>query len=324
MTLEVWEMIGKNKSVRTYKPSDKLVLPYCNLGVEIELENFTKGIPAVSPLWNITDDGSLRNHGYEFRFQEPLFGEDVTSALEDIEEKMSSQKPLPECSKRTSVHVHLDVRDLTGQQLINLIVVYFIFEKAIVAYHKNVREDNNFCLPYYKATHKLSHISSIFSSIKSKDKNIRNLLGDMDKYNAFNLKAVSDKGTIEFRHMPGSYNAEAIIEWINIILCLKKYAMNNEHEVVEIAEKMSADGPINFLYDVFGKELGNKLLCDNLARGMYDGVRLIQDAIHMKDFGSSDDSFFNVKEKKFSSLMEKVITDKEYAESMLNEMYSGE
>lgn len=324
MALEVWEIVGKNKSVRTYKPSDKLVLPYCNLGVEIELENFINGVPIISPLWNITDDGSLRNQGYEFRFQEPLFGEDVVSALKNIEEKMSSHKPLPECSKRTSVHVHLDVRDLTGQQLINLIVVYFIFEKAIVSYHKNVREDNNFCLPYYKAQHKISTISSIFNSIKTQNKDSRALLGDMDKYSAFNLRAVYEKGTVEFRHMPGSYNAEVILEWINIILCLKKYAMNNEQEIVAIAEKMSADGPLNFLYEVFGREIGNKLLCDNIARGMYDGVRLIQDAIYMKDFGKSDDSFFDGGKKKFSSLMEKAITDKEYAESMLNEMYSGE
>ena len=47
-----------------------------------------------------------------------------------------------------------------------------------------------------------------------------------------NLVPITSKGTIEFRHLAGTKDIKRIITWINLILCLKKFALKNSPDYI--------------------------------------------------------------------------------------------
>jgi hypothetical protein len=237
-----------------------------------------------------------------------------------VEEYCRGLDPQPVASKRTSVHVHLDVRDMTGEQLVNLLLLYFVFEKPLLHYHKNIRDNNIFCLPYHKAESVVENLAEVIYFIrKGKKTEVRNALGNIGKYSALNIGAVRSKGSVEFRHMGGTYDSEAILEWINIILSLKAAALALKEDPVAITESMSVQGPPGFLYSVFGGDLGEKLLYDDITNDMFSGVRLGQDALYVDSLWDSHDSFTTKGE--LSELLLSKAKDKELAIKLAKENF---
>ena len=97
------------------------------VGIEIEVENMGNGNYVPAYYWQVKEDGSLRNNGVEFT-SIPLRASQVEYAL-DVYNRSVTQNNTPDYSPRTSVHVHLNIRDLTWDQLKNLIILYCLFEK---------------------------------------------------------------------------------------------------------------------------------------------------------------------------------------------------
>jgi hypothetical protein len=52
------------------------------------------------------------------------------------------------------------------------------------------------------------------------------------KYTALNLLPIGRLGSVEFRHMPGTFNIQQIVNWIDLICCLKVYAYRNTLESI--------------------------------------------------------------------------------------------
>jgi hypothetical protein len=46
------------------------------------------------------------------------------------------------------------------------------------------------------------------------------------KYSAFNIAPVISQGSIEFRHHRGEYNPEVLINWVNMVLAMKRYTVS--------------------------------------------------------------------------------------------------
>ena len=65
---------------------------------------------------------------------QPLKGGDITRAMFGFKkvfllyEEAGNEPPI--CSPRTSVHIHIDVRDLEVQQLKKLFLLYAVFEET--------------------------------------------------------------------------------------------------------------------------------------------------------------------------------------------------
>lgn len=194
------------------------------VGIEVEVENvnlnqFQSWVQNHNyPFWTPKADNSLRNNGMEF-ISPPMRGERIARSLLALK---ASLGPKVDFSTRTSIHVHLNVRDLTLEQLVSLALVYATVERLLFRWVGQNREKNIFCVPMYNTR----DLAGLYESVLAKLKK-----GISYKYSALNMNTccihhdVPLYGTVEFRHMYGTLDVPKLITWINFIFSIKKMAM---------------------------------------------------------------------------------------------------
>lgn len=201
------------------------------LGIEIETENAHIG--ALSP-WAVTDDPSLRNHGKEYVSPPvtPVVARKMLIMLYSAFAKVAVSKR-PDFSWRTSIHVHLNMRNEKVQSFLNLLLLYSLFEDSLFDFIGEERKKSNFCVPLQE-----TDLSSHISRCLDESINIPDLISHWQKYSAFNPRPIvvndhssaggpgSGKGTIEFRHLEGTYDLNKVINWLNLILSLQNASRN--------------------------------------------------------------------------------------------------
>lgn len=228
-------------------PQDYIVSPTALIGIEVEVENITKYfVPEY--YWTAKEDGSLRNHGVEYT-SIPLRGHQVPHALTYLQKRMQDVDLKPDYSPRTSIHVHLNVRDMTWNQIKSLVLLYAIFERHFFNIAGTKREQSIFCVPLYK-TNQLSSLNTLETSVvhwfKYSAINLATVLGgnDVPKY-----------GTIEFRHLYGTGDKQIILNWINNIMKLREASrVYNYEELRNRIKTMNTSSEYTALYlDVFGE-----------------------------------------------------------------------
>lgn len=198
-------------------------LPKCLIGVEVEVEKVDGYINSSNYRWGweVIQDGSLRNHGLEFKTHYGITSEIVEKALIDLFKDI----PTAEFSARTSIHIHLDIRDLTVNQLTSLLYIYLLIEKLLYSFAGAKRYKNIFCVPLVD--------TNFHTFLAQSDSTFGHYLGNWTKYCGLNLLPISGFGTIEFRQLRGTSNIATIMKWIYIILMLKKYVMKNSFASIE-------------------------------------------------------------------------------------------
>ncbi len=234
------------------RPSDNAV------GIEIEVENLDMSDKYKLKLWNQVGDGSIVR-GVEF-VSKPIWGTAIKDALDEI--RVVFKKHDPYLSFRTSVHVHLNVLDMSPEQLEHFVFLYVMYEVPLFRLHEDWgRYDNIFCVPVRKSMKVQDGYALLLADLR------RNTVRPEYvgyKYSAFNPNSLALFGTMEFRHMGGTADMDRVDEWINILLQLKLAA----------DEGLTLDQPS----DVFGKYQG---LLDIRPQDIAEGLELI-DYITMK------------------------------------------
>lgn len=190
-------------------------------GVEIEVEG--TGLPTRINGWETVSEGSLRpvdgERGLEYIFDTPS---DYSGAVERIEaysKAMNKATSHPIFSTRTSVHVHVDVRDMTIVQWFNFIVLWGIFEEALIDYCGEERKGNLFCLSMKDA----EGIHAVLRTVLQ----TRRLAYSENaiRYSAVNIAATRKFGSLEFRCMRGTADKDVIVTWVDILRSLREAAM---------------------------------------------------------------------------------------------------
>lgn len=222
------------------------------VGIEIEVENI-KTHPGLSPHWIMKPDGSLRNNGMEF-VSIPLQVKQIQIAVESLYLNLNACNS-PDFSNRTSTHIHLNVRDMTRQQIETLIYMYCVFEKHFYSFAGHRRLNSIFCVPIFR-TNMLNSIPEVLYSFSPV----------WHKYCGLNLLPLLDHngtpgfGTIEFRHLYGTNNPREVLDWINNILCLRKAAMEIKLEdfLAEVRNMNTTSSYMSLYSQIFG-EVGLRL-----------------------------------------------------------------
>lgn len=211
--------LSKFEKENPFEPQFSVVDKNTYLGIEIEVENVQRWT-RYSPYWSMIEDGSLRNSGREF-ITPPIRAWRVEHALAQLFNRQLNQDI--DFSERTSVHIHMNVRTLTVEQLESLVITYLVFERSLFNFIEKRRFDNIFCVPLCET----SMGTQLHELILNHTPRFH-----WQKYTALNLLPISQKGTIEFRHLQGTKDIKKIMTWINFILCLKKFALRNDPEYV--------------------------------------------------------------------------------------------
>lgn len=268
------------------REASDLLLSNSHVGVEVELERMA-GVEGSFHHWSVDTDGSLRDAGLEFKFKEPFFGKDVVAALEELETKVDVHvsrhniSPARLMDEDTSVHVHVDVRDLSDNQLRTFILLSLVLEQVLFSYAAPERENNIFSLSVAKANMEARGMGYIVAALDGGPDSsaIYDTVRGASKYASINLAAIHSFGSIEFRAHRGEYKAKRLLEWINILLSIKKAAvaeMFDADRLVDIVQQ----SPIGIVRSVFGG-LSDKLITATTERDVMLGSKLLAEVLYI-------------------------------------------
>lgn len=232
------------------------VAPSALIGIEIEVENISS-CPPCDYYWKAKQDGSLRNNGIEFT-SIPLRAQQVPYALDYIERALADRGNKPDFSPRTSIHVHLNARDMTWDQVKLLVLLYAVFERHFFHMAGTKREQSIFCVPLYASNQMLNwHRLSDFVT-------------RWHKYNALNLgtliggQDMPSYGTIEFRHLYGTLDRRVLIPWINSILCLRQ--ASNDYKLEDMVERIKFMNTTSEYFKLYTEIFGELALTDKMIK----------------------------------------------------------
>lgn len=255
------------------KASNSLAVPDAKVGIEVEVEKcyMHEGDVPGTDLWSAKVDGSLRDNGMEFVTNGGLVGEQIEESVKwlcstAIKKKFSEGYP------RAGIHVHLDVTDMNSSgpyELATMLQTAMILEAPMFGFAGEHRRACGFCDAFSDSNHDFEHLSKVLFDWPN---NTKELLREdrhyLSKYQAINLLPISRYGTVEFRHLPTTFNPERILNWINIILSIKKFAMSYKGDVTVEAQRL---GPIEFCNLVLG-DWGKVLIPFCSERAHEDGI----------------------------------------------------
>ncbi len=273
------EVTGIITEPRTFAPSP--LLPTNDfVGVEVELEglSFENEMDFESNFWDVKSDPSLRGGGKEFVYLQPLNGQDVITSFEEFDtfiqwyENTFGYNQI-DCSERTSVHVHLDVRGMTSQQLLNLGLINMTFEPAFLKLFGPASADSNYCMPFSLGPDRFRLSSLMLDDQSSIMKGLAS-----SKYSSFNTLPVKSQGSVEFRIHTGTKNGTDIMNWVCVILYMKKYAMEMDVDWLKYPEYVSQLGMDQYVRKVF-KERSEQFLYQGYQEDLYTGTRVAQDTV---------------------------------------------
>jgi hypothetical protein len=273
----------KNKTPYVDQPLNQLFFwerrPKGEIGIEVEVEGgpwpdgqATNWIPHV--------DNSLRNGGIEYVVRQPVLRERVGAALETLNKYLADSNKV--FSYRTSIHVHVNVQDMTLRQWVNYIALFCIFEELLVNVVGPERAGNKFCLRFKDADASMRLLRQGIL-----DETLPNILGGDLKYASCNLRATVSHGTLEFRAMRGNLEVPFIKAWVDVLLALKDAAKVARDPSVFVQE-MSFLGPREFARKYLpANVITDSVLAqeDILSNSMYEGARLAQDVAYCIEWG---------------------------------------
>ena len=246
-----------------YTPTYTMVQPNYIFGVEVEVENvpYPEILPHHTSYWNITQDNSLRNAGYEF-VSMPLKAKYLENALNQLKNSLPNSADF---SPRTSVHVHMNVRDLTIEQISSLVILYITCENLLFNWVGHERDKSVFCIKLLETNYR-KDILHLLDSVSY-------IVHHWNKYTALNLHPICSIGTVEFRHMEGNIHIPRILTWINFLSCLKSYTkttsiqkllhtvmnLNSSSEYKPFLESVFKNLTINLLDNASDEDIQNAM-----------------------------------------------------------------
>lgn len=161
----------------------------------------------------VTQDNSLRNNGMEY-ITPPLTKKGQLDLLKLMKKNIKiGDEPF---SDRTSVHVHVNVLNLTMAELREFLYLYILMEPMFFEMVGYDRKNSIYCVPLQN-----TYLPSCYG------KSIVNIVGAWHKYTAFNLLPIKSIGTVEFRHLFGTWDEEVIEPWLSLLESMYNFIINN-------------------------------------------------------------------------------------------------
>lgn len=225
--------------------------PETLVGLELEIEGWRSSqIGAAVNGFAYHADNSLRNNGVEY-VTAPTRIKHLSALLGDFYSTFKVTDV--NYSERCSTHVHLNVCDMTLDQLACLCLVYQVFERMLFNFVGNDRDKNIFCVPWSQANVNVNLVDLIKSG-KWRD------LQRWSKYTALNLLPVQTQGTVEFRHLHGTCSIPTIMQWVNLIGCMREWAMavpleEATHRVTELNTTSAYEALLQSVFGNFSRAL---------------------------------------------------------------------
>lgn len=254
------------------KPKDGLI----GMEIEVEGQNLPNEIPYY---WKVEKDGSLRGESAEYILKKPYSVPGVIKALDTLDKCLAESKL--EFSHRCSVHVHLNVLDMSRNELINFLYLSYLFDRTLCRIGAREITGNRFCLPIADAEGSVYMFEKLCKTLN------RIPIPELGqaKYAAINIVPVSKYGSVEFRMMRGTADVEVLRPWVELLVRLYKYSLKFE-TIKDMMEGFLDDGSA-WCEKVFGKELfnhyQNSIILDDLRINYSLLISSFYEAVYNKE-----------------------------------------
>lgn len=237
------------------------------VGLEIEVEN-VPAPPAAAWGWAAKADGSLRNHGVEY-VSVPTPACDIRHSLQYVFSILPSNRSF---SQRTSIHCHVNVRDLDMNQAKHVVLLYCLFENLLFTYVGKDRHSNIFCAPVIE-----SHVIHPMHGFSKFDEYV----GNWSKYTALNVCPVSTFGTFEFRQMHGTDDINKLVNWCDILTRLVDHGSQLSFKQIKelLATEHTEAAYYKLVRDFFGPA-SEHLDFSNLLSNISSGICQVRQMVH--------------------------------------------
>ncbi len=260
---KIYELFNLNK------PAGKV-----NFGVEIELENITKHIGGLNH-WNQEDDGSLRDNGREFIFNSPKNMLKSKLALEELEESFKALGVRPKASNLTSTHIHIDVRDMTVEQVLSFTAALMVVEIDLAKASGADRYNNYFALSTSESDHRKRDLIMVRSDEDFKAFIRKQVRTDV-RYCGINFNSIHRYGSLEIRYLGGQAKPTEVMPWLRFYANLKQLVLDGI-DYNQLFASVSERGTQE-VFDMFKPPF--QLTQDNVI----EGIRNAQDFIFKTEY----------------------------------------
>lgn len=236
-------------------------------GLEIESEGIRETRGLNHNLWQTKSDGSLRG---DFRLEcvtYPLSGDRLREAVWQYCHMASfAEQPF---SWRCASHVHMNCLDLFPKEVSALILLTFAADNYFYAAGDDARRCNYNCRPASLLLPMAEFLGTLARHAnRGATSRMWQLLSPTGRshgsteprYVGMNWWSLRKFGTVEFRHFPGTRDAEQLFRWIRMCGNLQLAAC--QYGKVSAVLKLIEQGPTVFGEAVFGADW---------SRMLYDG-----------------------------------------------------
>lgn len=253
------------------------------VGIEIEMENVSSSVLNGLPSWRQVAEQSV--DGWELVLRQPKCTHGLFLALEELQSIRGNINEERTFTERTSNHFHIDIRDMTYIQLMNFLTLSVMFEPVFFKYVASHRSSNHFCWSFLDCQNLITRIKTVNDTYRGGDPDsVRRSMNEQfnqssTKYSAINLSSIPRYGSLEFRMHEGTLNTNAMIRWVNILLSLKNYAMDEGRTPSNILETKQDVGIDSIFTAVLGEYRGI-LTYDGVEGDILQGIRSAQDFVY--------------------------------------------
>ena len=207
---------------------------------------------------------------------------------------LTKKKFTPVFSYRTSLHVHVNVRDLTWIQLVNLWTLYTVFEAVLMDMGGEERVGNVHCLSTADCVATVDRLRRCFDDEVSADDVQRGRVFDFTRrvqaltqrerrYASFNFAALPTFGTIEYRSHRGTMDPKVVMAWVETLNAMKVAARDKAPDnPQELIASISQLGLQTVAADIFGDDHFVTQNVQRFERECWEGIRLAQDVAFVR------------------------------------------
>lgn len=257
-------MTSSQKVIDFISPRQKQI---GEIGIEVEVEGkyLNKKDTAY---WRVHTDGSLRGESAEYVLAQPCLRDEYRQALNNLWEHMTSKEnSYIKKSDRCGIHIHINVQQLTTNQVYRFILLYLLYEPLLIEFCDASRNGNLFCM---KASDADRFLISVREAIQKQD--IYYFDNDHLRYAAINLCALLKYGSLEFRALETPNESfEKICSWIDILLSIRDKSMKFSGRK-EMLNSILSSSFSNFMkstfnigiYSLLAKENQEEILSESL------------------------------------------------------------
>lgn len=270
-------------------------LPFLGqIGLELEVEaktplpkdrNLESLIaPRSGAKWLAITDGSLRGEAREYIVTVPIFRDEVPHMIGGLFDLFKEMNVELDNSNRCSTHVHLNVSTRKVNELTSFIILWGIFETALIRWCGEERQTNHFCLSFKDTS---AVINSWDKFLRTGERSGFDTRGANPlKYSAFNISPITGRGSVEIRCGRAADSREFPIKWAMFLDTFSKYAFTVFANPGDIAAALSEKGALEIFQEIcavdddLGEDFFNEILNDqapsDFDRECLEGFRRVQ------------------------------------------------